>query len=197
MSDPASVWQCATCTLFNAATCPACLACQRPRPYNLTAAKPKKKKQPSSSSTATAKPAKKKKKTTPPSSPTTKKPKYRQPQELSDGTVEILCFKCRRDPSNSVQKSVQSFFVSSSGSSPTLPTVGQCARCLKPMNKPTSSSASSSNSPKKKALGSNLILPHIARLRTYKKLASDALTPFTLTDAEATSIMRQPCFLCG
>ena len=52
------------------------------------------------------------------------------------------------------------------------------------------SAASSSSS-------SSRVLPIIARLRQYQRLASEQGIPFAIAEHAATAMMRRPCELCG
>lgn len=112
-----------------------------------------------------------------------KKKKYRQAKEV-DGTVQLLCFKCRREPSGTNhQSSLGKFF----GASP--PKKNVCARCQIPLDRRRTASSTMRRLPTLPAQSS--------RLKAYKRLAEDSGVPFSLTDAEAFAIMREPCVACG
>jgi hypothetical protein len=61
-----------------------------------------------------------------------------------------------------------------------------CSRCRRPMT-----------NQKPKSSGGSNVVPHIVRLRTYKRMAKDSGVPFTLADHEATALMRKDCSICG
>ncbi|GMH81380.1 hypothetical protein TrST_g1947 [Triparma strigata] len=185
MADPAE-WTCRTCTLVNEWASDKCLACERPRPHASTV-KTKK--------TTPAKSKSKKVKVIELSDsedsdkgkPKAKKKKLRQAKESTSGEVTILCYSCRHDPSHSKQSSLGSF-LSSPPSRP--PSKNQCSRCLKELHQASRGSSSSSSS-------TTGALPHIERLKSYKRQAKDGEVPFELTDSQAMEIMRRDCSLCG
>ena len=112
--------------------------------------------------------------------------KLRQARE-SDGVVALLCFSCRHDKGSTKQSSLSSFFKSSSGGGEVPP--NHCSRCLKPLTKASKGSGGGS--------GPTGALPHIERLKAYKRLAKDGNVPYELTDTEACALMRQACSMCG
>ena len=168
-------WVCRTCTLENSWEDSAkCLACERPRPYQLPSDIKKKS---ASSSTPDSGNIK---------YPAKKKAKLRQAEE-SDGMVALLCHACRHDTSRVRQSSLSSFF----STAPAIPVPpNHCSRCRKPLTKASKGGGGYSTS----MTGA---LPHIERLKSYKRLAKDGLVPFELTDSQATEIMRRNCSMCG
>jgi hypothetical protein len=121
-----------------------------------------------------------------------KKRKYRQANVDAKGKVEVLCFTCRRNPSQKVQKTMGSFFSSSSSfSSPSSSSLSNinfpcCSRCRQPL--------------KKVSKTSSIVLskcPFIKRLDGYKKIASDNQLPYDLSDSAAVHVMRKPCTFCN
>lgn len=111
-------------------------------------------------------------------------PKYRQARESND-TVEVLCFKCRREPGSQAQAALTKFF----GGCATDANRTQCSRCRLPLTGVRKKSATM------RALPS--MPPQSSRLKAYKRLAEHARVPFALTDGECLAIMRQPCYFCG
>ena len=113
---------------------------------------------------------------------------YHQAKE-SQSDVEVLCFTCRRNPAGTSQASLKLFFdASHERKTPSAEGTPLCSRCRKPMVHKKNSSGGSAPS---------RVLPHIARLNIYKRLASQHQIPFELTDAKAAALMRADCVFCG
>ena len=130
----------------------------------------------------------------------------------SEGVVSLLCFACRRSNDTSKQSGLTAFFAlkpptagaESSGQPTPASTVSghvapQCSKCRRVLEQKlpsrtadkaiaTTSTASKSHS---------RVLPQIARLRQYQRLASEQGIPFVILDHAATSMMRDPCTICG
>ena len=178
MPGMTTTWACRTCTLVNEWAQNPCEACSRPRPHiaaeTTKTTKRRKKAEGSASASSARAPA--------------KKAKLRQARE-SDGVVALLCYQCRHDKGSTKQSSLSAFFVGakSSAAPPGIPP-NHCSRCLKPLTKASKGSS----------LGASTgALPHIERLKSYKRLAKDGAVPYELTDNEATALMRQACSMCG
>jgi len=110
-----------------------------------------------------------------------KKKKYRQAKETS-ASVEVLCFKCRREPGKARQQTL-SFLPTTTKKGADEP---MCARCRMPL-------AAKKKTQRKKVT----VPPQMTRLKGYKRLAADSGVPFALTDSEAFALMRGTCFGCG
>ncbi|KAJ8613250.1 hypothetical protein CTAYLR_004515 [Chrysophaeum taylorii] len=111
--------------------------------------------------------------------PTKKAKKYHQAKER-DGQCEILCFRCRRTPGKAAQASLTKFFGGGA------PRATVCARCRVPLE-----------AKKPEARPLPMVPPQVTRLKSYRRLADQAVVPFALTDGEALAVMREPCFGCG
>ena len=143
-----------------------------------------------------------------------KKPKLRQATESTDGSVAVLCYACRRSTDTTKQVGLASFFTSSSttaaGSTSTTSATTTsattstsaatttdgpllCSRCRCSMEKKV---ADRSGGPKAAGAASN-VLPHIARLRNYQRVAADQRVPFAIPEHAAAAMMREPCIACG
>ena len=150
--------------------------------------------------TTTATKANKKKKNT---TSTTKS--YRQARETKDGQVEVLCFECRREPCKKRQQTL-SFAVMTSSSNTeegqkqevakraSVVDVNVCAQCRIPLRQPQQQQPQLTSKRPHKIVTK---LPQITRLNGYKRLAKEHHIPFTMSDTEALTIMRQSCFGCG
>jgi hypothetical protein len=147
-----------------------------------------------------------------------KKRKLRQATESTLGAVSVLCYACRRTSDSTVQKGLKGFFAPSSSS-------GRDSKASAPEDDPcTEASASSAVAASKSAPTGEVelllcskcrrvmdggrpvsgnggskprVLPQIARLRAYQRLAGEQRVPFTIGESEATALMRQDCELCG
>lgn len=135
-----------------------------------------------------------------------KSPKYWQAEETNDGGVEVLCYDCRRQPQKKRQRTLNFCPVVATKENNTLHQSPRhdeskdaaaiddgdifCARCRLPLH---------IQQPKRNAQQNRVVtvLPQVTRLKGYKRLANDTGVPFALTDSEAMTIMRQPCFGCG
>jgi len=141
----------------------------------------------------------------------TGKRKYRQASQLDDGSVEIICYTCRRNPSSKVQKPVSAFFAPSpsrSSSTPpitsstdsdramTNPTV--CSICRSPLKQQNQKRGNDNRNGKISTVSKPVSkCPHIKRLDSYQKIASSAGLPFEISASEACTMMREDCALCG
>ena len=132
-----------------------------------------------------------------------KKKKLRQAKE-EGGNVSVLCFACRRTADTTKQQTMSSFFLSSSSSAASTPSTAThdvvassstdellcCSKCRRVMEKrkPVTSLPSSSSS---------RVLPQIARIRAYQRVASEQGVPFAIAESLAAAMMRLPCVACG
>ena len=114
--------------------------------------------------------------------PLPKKRKYHQAKETKD-EVEVLCFKCRREPGKARQATL-SFL-----KQPPETTTDVCARCRMPLQ------SKKKKTPQQSSRTTQL--PQVTRLKGYKRLAGDTGVPFALSDGEAMALMRQNCVGCG
>ncbi len=122
------------------------------------------------------------------------KKRLRQAVE-SDGGVAILCFACRRSSDGTKQQGLSTFFKAPDSSKPGASSVAldaplQCSRCLRVMEQPTVDRGSGAASKPR-------VLPQIARIRSYQRVASEQGVPYTITDTAAGAMMRLPCVCCG
>lgn len=128
----------------------------------------------------------------------TGKKRLRQAAE-SDGSVAVLCYACRRSTDTTKQVGIANFFTTAASSTATPPasttTDGPllCSRCRCSMEKRV---ADRSGGPKA-AGGAGNVLPHIARLRNYQRVAADQRVPFAMSEHAAAAMMREPCTACG
>ncbi|GMI32680.1 hypothetical protein TeGR_g4050, partial [Tetraparma gracilis] len=164
-----STWPCPSCTLVNKWSASRCIACGGSRDPEVAAAAPAKK-----PGLKKLRPAQSQ------SEKPEKKAKLRQAEE-KDGVVALLCHACRHDKAHKSQAALSSFF----GSPAPVP-ANHCSRCRKPLTKPTKGAAAPSGA-----------LPHIERIKAYRRLAKDGGVPYELSDAEAARIMRSACSMCG
>ena len=128
------------------------------------------------------------------------KKRLRQAAETADGSVAVLCFACRRSADNTKQQGIGAFFkpanhaaAAASSSEAAAPATAssskeplQCSKCRRVMEQKAPSASFVSR-----------VLPQIARLRQYRRLAAEQGVPFTISDNSATGIMREPCIMCG
>eukprot|EP00929_Paragymnodinium_shiwhaense_P010251 TRINITY_DN114825_c0_g1_i1.p1 TRINITY_DN114825_c0_g1~~TRINITY_DN114825_c0_g1_i1.p1 ORF type:complete len:516 (-),score=62.30 TRINITY_DN114825_c0_g1_i1:660-2207(-) len=148
-----------------------------------------------------------------------RQPKYRQAKEHdSTGTVEVLCYSCRRTKDTSVQQTMLAFLkkkeesVKGTGgvlvpeidltaedvpSNATLTdsrgaAITVCARCRRPMFEKDSSSKVTDDT--LKGTGE---LPQLQRYRAYKRTSEKQGVPFALTERLSSALMRQKCIACG
>uniref|UniRef100_A0A7S3NM32 Uncharacterized protein n=1 Tax=Aureoumbra lagunensis TaxID=44058 RepID=A0A7S3NM32_9STRA len=117
-----------------------------------------------------------------------KKRKYRQAKENADGSVELLCFKCRRAPAGSQAQALLTRYFGQEKKKVKTDEYQYCSRCRTPLH------VASLN---KKSVKTKQCPPQITRLKAYKRLASEHGVPFALTDGEALALMRMSCFGCG
>ena len=128
---------------------------------------------------------------------TSKRRKLRQAVESSDGSVSVLCYACRRTADPTVQRALSSFFapsvrnvLRSSETASAEEELLLCSKCRRVMDMKRDSSGSGIASHTR-------VLPQIARMRSYQRIAADQHLPFVLKESEATGLMRQDCVLCG
>ena len=131
----------------------------------------------------------------------------RQASETSNGGVEILCFACRRAPGAQKQQSLTGFFKPNTGPKEEAskangtPDVNdgsddgslQCTRCLRVMQQPTAD-RSGGGGP---SSARSRVLPQIARLRQYQRVAAEQSVPWAIGEAAAAALMNEPCVCCG
>jgi len=133
-----------------------------------------------------------------------KKRRLRQATETAQGAVSVLCFACRRTSDTTVQKGISSFF---GALPPTTAAVGGpstsasaaedpllCSKCRRVMDK---SKPSSGLAVGNGGGGKGRVLPQIQRLRGYQRIATEQRVPFTISESDATALMRRDCELCG
>ena len=144
-----------------------------------------------------------------------KKRSYRQASEDASGHVSVLCYACRRATDSSTQHTLTSFFASgrddggaggnggaggdgggsSNGGSNSSSGSGAplcCSKCRRLM-----AQSHSAKPGVKTSSASSRVLPQIARIRAYQRLASEQSVPFDIAEHEAAAMMRQPCTMCG
>ncbi len=132
------------------------------------------------------------------------KKRLRQARETSDGSVDVLCFACRRTADTTKQMGLAAFFAkpaaraeqaaTSNGDTP-LTTQLQCSKCKRPMDK-HKLAARGGNGGAPSSSGSR-VLPQIARLRQYQRLSAEQGMAFAMQESAATALMREPCIACG
>ena len=127
------------------------------------------------------------------------KKRLRQASEC-DGKVELLCFQCRHATADkTVQPSLANFLLpkktaegpstatATNDASSTAPLC--CSRCRRVMEKKTSAPPGCASK--------RSVLPHIARIRSYQRVAEQQGVPFTIAEHVAAARMREPCTMCG
>ena len=119
--------------------------------------------------------------------------------------MEVLCFACRHAPDDhKVQHSLTAFFTQKEAHSDTPATATEnpgsssaevapllCSKCRRSMTKHTSAA------PGTKSVGGSRVLPQIARIRNYQRVAEQQGVPFVIPEHTATALMREPCTICG
>ena len=131
-----------------------------------------------------------------------KKQKLRQANETREG-VAVLCFSCRRTADSTKQQGIASFFSRPAAEKPTAPPVAsamatpagatrQCSKCLRLMEQPTADRSGGGPSASK-----SRVLPQIARIRSYQRVAEQQGVPFALSESAAAAMMREACVMCG
>ena len=125
--------------------------------------------------------------------------KLRQAAESDGGKVSVLCFSCRRTEDKTTQQGIASFFkapaATADGTTDKKASEQQdealfCSRCRRSMEKKVADRTGSGG-------GQSRVLPQIARLRQYQRLAADQHVPFAIGEAAATALMREACVACG
>lgn len=123
--------------------------------------------------------------------------RLRQARE-ADGVVSVLCFACRRTKDGTKQQGLGSFFsakpkaddAQADTAAPAAEGVVQCSKCLRVMESGGAGAASSGASKAR-------VLPQIARIRQYQRVAAEQGVPFAIADGAAAALMRLPCVCCG
>ena len=123
--------------------------------------------------------------------------RLRQARE-ADGIVSVLCFACRRTKDGTKQQGLGSFFsakpkaddAQADTAAPAAEGVVQCSKCLRVMESGGAGAASSGASKAR-------VLPQIARIRQYQRVAAEQGVPFAIADGAAAALMRLPCVCCG
>ena len=62
-----------------------------------------------------------------------------------------------------------------------------CSKCRRPMEKKIPTAGG----------GGGRVLPHIVKIRSYKRIASEQNVPFSISEHAACELMRAPCVVCG
>ena len=126
--------------------------------------------------------------------------KLRQAAEESSGKVSTLCFSCRRTEDKTKQQGLSQFFkASSTSASASQPSTSAsqneealfCSKCRRSMEQKVADRTGGSSA------GASRVLPQIARLRQYQRLAAEQRVPFAIPERAAAAIMREPCTACG
>jgi hypothetical protein len=128
----------------------------------------------------------------------------RQPRRGGEKGADtgILCFKCRRSPSSSHQRSIASYCRSPvkvpEDDSGCVETDDQrtcsklvCRQCRRPMQE--SEPVSNANS----RAAMTRICPSIAKVRGYKRVAAEKRIEWRILESDAQRIMSRPCSFCG
>ena len=132
-----------------------------------------------------------------------KKKKLRQAKE-ENGTVSVLCFACRRASDNSKQQTISASFFSISSTSVAAPSASAadvidacageeplcCSKCRRVMEKRKPAGGLQGS-------GKSRVLPQIARIRAYQRVATEQGVAFAISESLAASMMRRPCIACG
>ena len=125
--------------------------------------------------------------------------KLRQAAEESSGKVSTLCFSCRRTEDKTKQQGLSQFFkASSTSASASQPSTSAsqneealfCSKCRRSMEQKVADRTGGSSA------GASRVLPQIARLRQYQRLAAEQRVPFAIPERAAAAIMREPCTAC-
>eukprot|EP00931_Biecheleriopsis_adriatica_P104876 TRINITY_DN79490_c0_g1_i1.p1 TRINITY_DN79490_c0_g1~~TRINITY_DN79490_c0_g1_i1.p1 ORF type:complete len:475 (-),score=104.32 TRINITY_DN79490_c0_g1_i1:42-1466(-) len=140
--------------------------------------------------------------------------RYRQAKETAENVIEVLCFTCRRSKDTAVQQSVTSFFKRKSlppaanpepdsadsvivlDEAPQEPAtavdIAVCGKCRRPLQVQGAKLKKSAD-----WLEGTGELPHLQRLRAYRRTAGRQGIPFTISEKAATALMRSNCVACG
>ena len=126
------------------------------------------------------------------------KKRLRQAREATDGSVEVLCFACRRTADTTKQVGLAAFFTkpAATGGDELPPsTMLRCAKCRRQMDKhQLAVRGGSGGAP---SSSGSRVLPQIARLRQYQRLSTEQGMAFAMQESVATALMRLPCIACG
>ena len=131
-----------------------------------------------------------------------------------DGKVAVLCFACRRSTDTTKQASLAGFFRKSTEAAPQQLSedaraedapaaadggVGalQCSRCRRVMEQKLPNRNADPSAPSAAAGSKSRVLPQIARLRQYQRIASEQGIPFCVAEHQATAMMREACITAG
>ena len=126
------------------------------------------------------------------------KKRLRQAREATDGSVEVLCFACRRTADTTKQVGLAAFFMKpavTGGDELPPSTMLRCAKCRRQMDKhQLAVRGGSGGAP---SSSGSRVLPQIARLRQYQRLSTEQGMAFAMQESVATALMRLPCIACG
>ena len=67
-----------------------------------------------------------------------------------------------------------------------------CSKCRRSMEQKVADRTGASHH-----AGTSRVLPQIARLRQYQRLAAEQKVPFAIAEHAAAAMMREPCTACG
>ena len=138
--------------------------------------------------------------------------KLRQAKEHAGGKVAVLCFSCRRTEDKTTQQGIVGFFkvattAASASSKETVDETAEgeaegeaeeeavlfCSKCRRSMEKKIADRTGGGGG----SGSASRVLPQIARLRQYQRLANEQGVPFAIAEHAATALMREPCVACG
>jgi hypothetical protein len=138
--------------------------------------------------------------------------RLRQARE-DGGRVSVLCFACRRTADTTKQQTMASFFKppcattadagAAAAANPSATSASfeegstdveplccsKCRRVMEKRSRPASSHAG--------ARSHSRVLPQIARIRSYQRVAEKQGVPFVISESLAAAMMREPCVACG
>ena len=124
--------------------------------------------------------------------------KLRQAAE-ERGKVSTLCFSCRRTEDRTTQQGLAQFFKAAAPSAARPPPSSGgggeamlCSKCRRSMEQKVADRTGGS-----RQAATSRVLPQIARLRQYQRLAAEQCVPFAIAEGAAAEMMREPCTACG
>jgi len=124
--------------------------------------------------------------------------KLRQAAE-ERGKVSTLCFSCRRTEDRTTQQGLAQFFKAAAPSAARPPPSSGgggeamlCSKCRRSMEQKVADRTGGS-----RQAATSRVLPQIARLRQYQRLAAEQGVPFAIAEGAAAEMMREACTACG